>query len=333
MLAARRSFMVAEERFRTPLIVPSYSSRAADGDVSDIIDLNRRFVHGPVLVSAYDVSHFGVKQKKLSDSNLRFLDSGGYEAGNDSDLSEIEDTRSKKPNWTIDQYRHVLSKWKFSNPTVLINYDNPNRRLSLPNQIKSASQNLEKYPEACHTLLLKSEPIGRKLKKNERLYVNVDRISNYFEDIRKFSILGVTEKELGNSILDRMKAISQLRRKMDEIGLNIPIHVFGSLDPVTTPLFFMSGADIFDGLTWLRYAFYNKVGIYKYNSHSIDDNLPLSMRDAELTATMHVNNYRFLGTMEEEMKQFLNSHDWNAFGVHGEFFHTAMERLEAELGG
>ena len=333
MLATRRSFSVADECFRTPLIVPSYSSRAAEHDISDVIDVNRRFVSGPVLVSAYDVMHFGVKQKKLGESSLTFLDSGGYEAGKYDDFSEVEDLRNQKPSWAIDEYRQVLSKWNFIKPTVLVSFDNPNRREKLPIQIARARENLVKHPDACHTILLKSEPIGRALKKGERLYIHVDRISEFFDDIRDFSILGVTEKELGNSIFNRMKVIGKLRKKMNEHGVNIPIHVFGSLDPVTTPLFFLSGADIFDGLTWLRYAFYNKIAIYKQNVHAVDRTIPLSMQDGQLTASVHVNNYHYLGTMEEEMKQFLNNREWAAFGDHADFFRTAIERLEEEIGG
>ena len=54
-----------------------------------------------------------------------------------------------------------------------------------------------------------------------------------------------------------MKNIAQIRRALDGVGLDTPLHVFGSLDTVTTPMYFMAGADIFDGLTWLRFAFYN----------------------------------------------------------------------------
>ncbi len=49
-----------------------------------------------------------------------------------------------------------------------------------------------------------------------------------------------------------MQNIAKLRKALDKAGLNIPLHVFGSLDTVTTPLYFLAGADIFDGLTWLR---------------------------------------------------------------------------------
>ena len=315
------------------MIVPSYSSRAVDDDIKEVVDVTRRFVTGPVLVSAYDIKHFGIKQQMLGNSSLSFLDSGGYEAGKESDFSEVEDPRDRKPGWSKGQYREVISKWDFSKPTVLVNYDNHNRREKLETQIASAKKNVRNHPRACHTLLIKSEPAGRKLRKKERVYVNIDRVRGLVDQLSEFSIIGVTEKELGNSIFERMKNIAKLRKCLSSNGLNTPIHVFGSLDPVTTPLFFLSGADIFDGLTWLRYAFYNKVAIYRQNSHALDHNVPLGFRDGELTAHVHVNNYRFLGTMQEEMKQFLINQNWNAFGEHGEFFRNSIERLDEELGG
>ena len=47
--------------------------------------------------------------------------------------------------------------------------------------------------------------------------------------------------------------------------METPIHVFGSLDTVTTPMYFLAGADIFDGLTWLRFAFHGGYTVYKHN--------------------------------------------------------------------
>ena len=62
-----------------------------------------------------------------------------------------------------------------------------------------------------------------------------------------FDVIGVTEKELGETLLDRL--------------VESPIHVFGSLDPILTPLYFMAGAEIFDGLSWLRYAYVDGLSI------------------------------------------------------------------------
>ena len=94
-------------------------------------------------------------------------------------------------------------------------------------------------------------------------------------ELSHFSIIGFTEKELGPSLLKRMTAIARVRRALKEVNLDLPIHVFGSLDTISTPLYFLAGADIFDGLTWLRYAFRDGVRIPMMSiSHS--DLMPIS---------------------------------------------------------
>lgn len=83
-----------------------------------------------------------------------------------------------------------------------------------------------------------------------------------------FDILGITEKELGKDLMDRLKSLAKLRLAMDREGVTIPIHVWGGLDPISTPLYFFSGAEIFDGISWLRYAFVEGVAVYR-DSYSI----------------------------------------------------------------
>ena len=78
-----------------------------------------------------------------------------------------------------------------------------------------------------------------------------------FANLRGFNIIGVTEKDLGANLLDRLMRVAILRKGLDDVGVNAPIHLWGGLDPILTPLFFFAGAEIFDGISWLRYA-YNK---------------------------------------------------------------------------
>ena len=75
------------------------------------------------------------------------------------------------------------------------------------------------------------------------------------EEFASFDVVAITEKGLGESPIDRMAAIARLRRALDEANCRMPIHVFGSLDPLSICLYAMAGAEIFDGLTWLRYVF------------------------------------------------------------------------------
>jgi len=85
---------------------------------------------------------------------------------------------------------------------------------------------------------------------NQR-FLQVPAIVENIRALADFDIIGLTEKEVGSSIFDRMQNIATIRLALDKAGMEIPIHVFGSLDTITTPMYFLAGADIFDGLTWL----------------------------------------------------------------------------------
>jgi len=82
-----------------------------------------------------------------------------------------------------------------------------------------------------------------------------------FANLRDFDIIGVTEKELGRDIFDRIKHIARLRKGLDNANINSPIQVWGGLDPIMTPLLFFAGAAIFVGVSWLRYAYRDGIAI------------------------------------------------------------------------
>jgi hypothetical protein len=176
------------------------------------------------------------------------MDSGGYEASLNPDLCEVAPSKTIPLAW--DQIRHedVLARLQFETPTVLVSYDHPGRTVSLEQQVAEAQELFSRFPRAAGTLLLKPSM-------KDGAFLRLDRIVERVELLAPFAIIGATEKELGNTLLQRMLNIARLRRALTAIGLDTPIHVFGSLDTVLPPLYFLAGADIFDGLTWLRYAF------------------------------------------------------------------------------
>lgn len=328
MLAKRRSFKVGDETLRTPLLIPSYSSRAGGEAVTEIINVTKEFVGGPVLVSAYDVKRHRLRQSALSFATHIFLDSGGYEAGADADLSEVVTRTEGRDPWTIKEYKDVLCNWDFVQPTIVVNYDSPARRETLEAQISRAKKHRELSPSAAHVFLAKPEPSNRR---NRRYYVNVDKLVEHLQELEEFDILGITEKELGESLLQRLVNVSLLRRGLTSVGMEKPIHIFGSLDPVACPLFFVAGADIFDGLTWLRYGYFNGLTIYRQNVHATDV-LDAKTRDGELSALIHVQNFHALGRLMDEMIRFTDTQNFEVFGEFAPYFEGVSERITAETG-
>ena len=85
-----------------------------------------------------------------------------------------------------------------------------------------------------------------------------------------------------------------------------PIHVWGGLDPISTPLYFFAGADIFDGVSWLRYAYYNGVAICS-ESHCVLNNLMgLGRAGDQAKAFTMSQNIAFLGLLKETLCEFVD---------------------------
>jgi hypothetical protein len=328
MFANRRSFNIGDEVIRTPLLVPSYSSRAGGQAVTEIVKVTQEFVGGVILISAYDIKRNRLKQSNVQFATHVFLDSGGYEAGADADLSEVVSRTEPPDNWSIAEHRDVLTRWNFTQPTVLVNFDAPDRRIKFEKQVARANRQREKYKFAAHVFLAKPEPNSAQL---QRYYVDVSTIITHLGDLAEFDIIAVTEKELGDSMLTRLVNTAKLRRALDAKGSSQPIHIFGSLDPIACPLFFMAGADIFDGLTWLRYGYHKGMAVYRQNILATEG-LQADTRDGALSAHIHVQNYHALGRLGDQMIRFSQTRDFGVFGQYGHYFKGVAERLTAELG-
>jgi hypothetical protein len=173
-------------------------------------------------------------------------------------------------------------------------------------------------------ILLKPETEAQTLLRVESIIANIHGFAG-------FNAIGVTEKEIGNSVLSRMQNIAKLRLALDKAGIDVPIHVFGSLDTVTTPLYFLAGADIFDGLTWLRFAFHQGQTLYKQNYGAL--HLGVKTAAHVIDGRCWNNNYYYITELELEMRRFLNDGDFASFTYHGEQFRAALESVKEAVGG
>src|SRR5260370_5409521 len=323
-LAARRSIKRSGiEIERTPLLVPSFSSKGFP-DVSKIMDTTAEFLAGPALVSAYDL-HYKKVVPPFNFASTIFLDSGGYEAAKDFQFSDLSDTheRAHEPElWTPEFHTQILQNWTSDVPTIFISYDHPRQRLSLPLQVERAKSMFAGDVTVLRELLLK--PTTKRAK-----YLKVEDIVPHVHSLAEFSVLGVTEKEIGGSIFDRMKNLARLRKTLTAAGLQTPIHVFGSLDTVTTLLYFLAGADIFDGLTWLRFVFHEGQTIYRQNFGAL--NLNAKTSSAMVDPMCWTKNIGELQNMELDMRRFLAEHNFASFTYHGETLKRISESMIEEV--
>jgi len=263
MLAKKRGIYTASEVvIRTPLPLPSFSSKGFP-EVKNILATTSEAIDGEILVSAYDVAH-GHITPPFDFAQGIFLDSGGYEASRDFEFSEITHQPYQPADWTLDQFQQVIKAWDSARPTVFVSYDHPNERVSTLEQIERAEQTLPTGHSRFREILFKPET-------NANDETNIDALVSNIHRVSKFDVIGVTEKEIGASLQARMVSIARIRRALDDAGLSDkPIHIFGSLDTISTPLYFIAGADIFDGLTWLRFAYHEGMTIYRENYAALE---------------------------------------------------------------
>jgi hypothetical protein len=129
-----------------------------------------------------------------------------------------------------------------------------------------------------------------------------------------------------------MKTIASLRKFMDAQGLrSTPIHVFGSLDPMSVCLYFIAGAEIFDGLTWLRYAYALDTAMYRQNAAILHD--LVTHRDNRVKAWAMSQNLGQLEALRNKMRRFLNDRDYSVFPRGGDWLIRARDLLRAEFNG
>ena len=264
-----------------PMLVPAFSSKGFR-----LLDFEKRkkthrysemaqafinlspSISTSVLVSAYDI-HFKYFVPPGSDiedmiaalsyPRLVFVDSGGYEL-----IDEFDSTENRTHNYTpefafgYEEYLGVLNKCfngRKNIHLVISNFDYSSKGKRLTEQISEARSLFQDYDGVLTDFIIK--PTTEKA-----TLVDFGTFSkNDFGNLRDFDVIGVTEKELGKTLIEKAKCISLLRLKLNEAGVNAPIHVWGGLDPIVTPLLFFAGAEIFDGVSWLRYSYKNGLAI------------------------------------------------------------------------
>lgn len=259
-----RTLSYGGRALRTPLLVPAFSSRApikkigatlSQDEIDRYVAQIAEDVVGPALISAFDLHKDRIAmptaESHVFGAQPTFIDSGGYE-----NLSVIGDNERPGPDQIIteEQYVSVLKRWPEDVPVVAVNFDCEVDCLG--EQINSA-ESLPVSSASGKILLLKASQSTR------NLAATIAQIPDHKAAIRQLSAVGVTEKEAGASFKQRIKMIEELRNILNANDLEeMPIHVFGGLDPMRTYFYFLAGADIFDGTSWLRFGFEKGKAVY-----------------------------------------------------------------------
>lgn len=305
----------------TPMLVPAVSSRI-NLPLQELTQTISEIVDGPLLISAYDYHHSQCNLP-ISFPELIFLDSGGYECNKDQDVSDIGLYKPDSCEWNKDLHTDVINEWSSKIPTVLISYDHPSIREHISKQIETANNLFQGRDEFLKEILIKPET-------KTSYKIKPEKVTNNLESFTSFNILGFTEKELGSSVLERMINIAKIRIAMNAENIEIPIHIFGSLDTITTPLYFLSGADIFDGLSWLRFLFNDGNTLY------IDSFGPKFYGADEKINKIWIQslykNYSYLRQLKMNLEIFHSKNNFDIWGNNAEFFKKTYDDLVEKVG-
>ena len=322
-----------------PRLIPSFSSKGfpfIENKKSDkklsvtsyALEMTGPTLTNSMLISGYDMklNYFKNPQSFFGNKELIIIDSGGYELSKDYDSTEpVQYPYEPDLSYNVDGYKEILSSLDPRLPIVMTNFDHTAKGETIVNQILQAQELFNKYPFYSHDFIIK--PTG------DRMYLDKDlnEIISHLEKMQKFHILGLTEKELGSNLLERMKNIAQIRHALDEKSLNIPIHIWGGLDPLVSVLYFIMGAELFDGISWLKYGYRNGCAITRDSFTALELGVQKQWNHAD--AERMAENISYLYNLQIDMQRFVNTggNDFSIFREIGDSVERAYQVVSTKL--
>jgi len=119
---------------------------------------------------------------------------------------------------------------------------------------------------------------------------------------------------------------------MRKANINKPIHIFGSLDPISAPLYFISGADIFDSLTWIRFSYFKGMAIYQNNYAVLKQYLEFNTE--RLISQYYVDNINSLKSLQMQMKKYISTDgNFEVFESNSDSIERACQALKTRIRG
>ena len=184
-----------------------------------------------------------------------------------------------------------------------------------------AAEDFAHAPQAASDFLVKPELSSG--------LVNVGKLAKHAGELQQFDIVGITAREAGDSLVKRCSTVVMLRDGMRDAGLDNPIHIFGAINPMEVLAYFFCGADIFDGLNWLRLAF-RKHGSMAIEEAAFEEQ-NFNLDDCDLRMDQRILNLSFLYRLQESLHQYCLTNDLDVLAQ--EFPFAVKAARTAELAG
>ena len=178
-----------------------------------------------------------------------FLDSGNYEA----DRKQDQKTRKNKKGWTHQKYVEVA---RALSPDIAFGFDNPRPKWARDAAAKKIIAATKSDQKAIRPLSFPICPIVHVPNKREGDQLTLtDAASRIILEVARELdpiMIAIPERELGNGIVERVKVVREIRRRLNTLGKYYPLHLLGTGNPLSMIALSAAGADSYDGLEWCR---------------------------------------------------------------------------------
>ena len=226
------------KEIRTPFFFPAISSIKTNFKVTEYFDLIKRTGYPGLLISAYDIYNAESKEQLIKDiseisedSKFVLIDSGNYER-----------YWNKDKNWNPKRYDSILKNIKTD---MCFSYDvswtkDKKVKIHIDETVKSTAIT------AGSSIQGEVIPIIHGIPENFPII-----IKGVIKGIEP-QIIGITERELGASLLERAKTLKKIRDETNSIRNDVVIHLLGAGNPASILVYALCGANTFDALEWCK---------------------------------------------------------------------------------
>lgn len=255
-IARALSAVVGNKSLLLPSFIYSLSSFETQLDPIDGLELMKSLAPPACLISAYDASEYlQTTQRKFrsalkalkSTPSIVVLDSGHYEAARKDDYQ----SKTNKTGWCADRFWEVANEIEAD---LVFSYDEPQPEGTVATVL---SRIFKKYIADWHKTGLDSNvlcPIVHVPAKSRNPAEDAAEIVAKVAKEIGPTIIAIPERELGDGLMVRMRAVKKIRTALNDLDTYQPLHILGTGNPISIAALSACGADSFDGLEWCRTA-------------------------------------------------------------------------------
>jgi len=197
-------------------------------------------INSQFLVSAYDIANSSKEDqaeiyRELAYSKQKgmtiLMDSGNYESY----------WKSAQEEWQQKHFHEIVGNL---NADFAFSFDNQDPPDDSVEHLKSVTLKLEGDQKASGDTII--VPI---------IHGDKNNIANLCKELARESgvpMIAVAERRLGGGVLERAQTVSEIRKKLDEIGRFVGLHLLGTGNPISIATYSLMGANTFDGLEWCQ---------------------------------------------------------------------------------